>query len=74
MAAWARGLALAAAWSAVLCAAPAAAATQNASVTANVVKPLTLTALQNLDLGIIALSPGVWSSATVGISRAGVFS
>ena len=47
---------VAAAWSAVGSAIPAAAATQNASVTANVVKPLTLTALQNMDLGTLTLA------------------
>ena len=52
---------------------PAAAATQNASVTANIVKPLSLTSLQSLDLGTITLKPGTWSGATVGISRTGVF-
>jgi hypothetical protein len=53
---------------------PAAAVTQNASVNANVIKPLSLTALQNLDLGTITLMPGTWSGATVGISRTGVVS
>ncbi len=67
-------MALAAAWSAACCAMPAAAATQNATVTANIVKPLSLTSLQSLDLGTIALQPGTWSGATVGISRTGVFS
>ena len=38
------------------------------------VKPLTLTSLQNLDLGTITLKLGTWSGATAGISRAGVFS
>ena len=59
---------------AVAIADPAAAVTQNASVNANVIKPLTLTALQDLDLGTITLTPGVWSGATVGISRMGVVS
>ncbi len=54
--------------------APAFAATQNATVSANVVRPLTLASQQNLDLGTITLSLGTWSGATVGISRAGVFS
>ena len=54
--------------------APAQAVTQTASVNANVVKPLTLVALQNLNLGTVTLPPGSWSGATVGISRAGVFS
>lgn len=55
-------------------AAPALAVTQNASVKASVIKPLTLTSRQNLDLGTITLGTGVFSNATVGISRAGVFS
>ena len=54
-------------------AAPAAAVTQNALVTASVSKPLTLTSLQNLDLGTITLGLGIWSTATVGIARTGVF-
>lgn len=52
---------------------PAGAVTQNASVKANVVKPLTLTAQQDLDLGTITLGPGAWSGATVGISQSGAF-
>jgi spore coat protein U-like protein len=57
-----------------VCAGPAHAVTQNASVKATVVKPLTLISLQNLDLGTITLQPGVWSGTTVGISRNGVLS
>lgn len=53
--------------------APASAVTQNASVSANVVRPLTLSSLQNLDLGTITLAPGTWTAATVGISKTGVF-
>lgn len=53
--------------------APANAVTQSASVNANVVKPLTLVALQGLNLGTITLPPGAWTGATVGISRTGVF-
>lgn len=52
---------------------PAGAVTQTASVNANVVKPLTLVAQQNLDLGTVTLPNGTWSGATVGISRNGVF-
>lgn len=52
---------------------PARAATQNATVKATVVKPLTLSSLQDLDLGTVTLMSGTWSGATVGISRAGVF-
>ena len=53
--------------------APAAAVTQNAAVNANVIRPLTLTSLQDLDLGTITLKLGTWSGATVGISRTGAF-
>jgi len=69
-----RHLLVAAAACAVLVPAPAVAATRNAAVSATVLKPLTLAAQQNLDLGTITLGPGTWSSATVGISRTGVFS
>jgi hypothetical protein len=61
----------------LLCAAaasPAGAATQNASVKATVVKPLTLVSLQDLNLGTVILNPGSWSGATVGISQSGVLS
>jgi len=47
---------------------------QNATATARVVKPLTLTWVRNLDLGTIVLGAGSWSGANVGITRAGVFS
>ena len=61
--------------SALLAAAPACAATGGvATVNASVVKPLVLTWLQDLDLGTVILGPGSWSSATIGISRAGTFS
>jgi hypothetical protein len=52
---------------------PARAVTQNASVNANVVKPLTLTKVQDLDLGTVMMSPGSWSGAVVGISHSGLF-
>jgi hypothetical protein len=67
-------MALAAACFVACCPPPAGAATQNAQVTANIAKPLTLASLQNLDLGTITLKPGTWSGATVAISRAGAFS
>ncbi|HLO19015.1 MAG TPA: DUF4402 domain-containing protein [Sphingomicrobium sp.] len=53
---------------------PVEAVTQSATVKVNVVKPLTLTALQNMDLGTLTLAGGTWSNVTVGISRAGVLS
>jgi hypothetical protein len=40
---------------------PARAANQVAQVNANVVKPLTLSWVQNLDLGTMVLGPGTWS-------------
>ena len=52
--------------------ATAPAATQSAAVSANIVKPLTLTGVQNLDLGTIVLGAGTWSGATVRLARTGV--
>lgn len=52
--------------------APAHAATVMASVSANNIKPLVLSKLQDLDLGTVTLGPGVWSNATVSLSQAGV--
>lgn len=69
-----QGSALMAALCALCAGAPARAANNVATVSANVVKPLVLTRVQDLDLGTIVLGPGTWSNATVGISRAGVFS
>jgi hypothetical protein len=47
---------------------------QNATGTAKIVKPLTLSWVRDLDLGTIILSgAGTWSGANVGISRFGVF-
>jgi len=62
-----------AAAAAIFAAAPADAAPV-ATVKASVVKPLTLTWVQDLDLGTVVLGPGTWSGAVVGISRNGVFS
>jgi hypothetical protein len=60
--------------SGLVIAAPARAAPgANASVSANVVKPLILKWVQDLDLGTIVLGPGTWSGATVAITRNGVF-
>jgi hypothetical protein len=47
---------------------------KNATATARVVKPLTLSWQRDLDLGTIVLGPGSWSGASVGITRAGLFS
>jgi hypothetical protein len=56
---------------AFLCA-PARAATITATAQASVVKPLTLTSLQGMDLGTITLGPGTWSNAKVSLSQTGV--
>ena len=48
-------------------------ATTNATATARILRPLQLTSTQNLDLGTIVLSGAAPFSATVGISKAGVF-
>ncbi len=67
-------LALSALIGTVPVAAPARAASQSAKVSAKVLKPLTISWVQDLDLGIITLSTGTWTGATVGISRTGAFS
>ena len=67
-------LALAALPCALGAAAPAAAATQTAAVSANAIKPLVLVKLQDLDLGTVTLGPGVWPNATVSLSQAGALS
>ena len=54
--------------------ASAHAATAMASVTANNVKPLIITKLQDLNLGTVTLGPGTWSGATVSLSQGGVLS
>lgn len=71
-----RHLAMAAAALCAFGAAVPAAAAPGGSVTiqASVIKPLTLTWLQNLDLGTIVLGTGTWSGATVAISRTGALS
>lgn len=51
----------------------ARAAPGTAQVSANVVKPLVLTWLQDLDLGTIVLGPGTWSGAVIKITRSGIF-
>ena len=58
---------------ALLAAAPAAAASVNAQAKAKVVKPLALTAIQDLDLGALILAPGSWSGAVVSLARSGTF-
>ena len=58
---------------AFLCA-PARSAAITATAQASVVKPLTLTSLQNMDLGTITLGPGTWSNAKVSLSQGGALS
>jgi hypothetical protein len=70
-----RSLKLIAAFISAIAATPALAAGNGvATISAQVVKPLTLSWIQDLDLGTIVLAPGTWAGATVGISRTGVFS
>jgi hypothetical protein len=56
---------------------PAAAApvsaTKDATATARIIKPLTLTSTQNLDLGTIVLTGSSAFTATVGIDKAGSY-
>lgn len=52
----------------------ASAATVNAQVNANNIKPLIIAKVQDLDLGSITLGPGVWSNVTVSLSQAGILS
>lgn len=52
---------------------PAHAASQSAKVSANVLKPITITWVQDLDLGTITLTGGTWSGAAVGITHSGAF-
>jgi hypothetical protein len=47
---------------------------QNSTATAKIVKPLTLTWIQDLDLGTIVLGNGTWSTTAIAITSAGVFS
>ena len=54
-------------------AAPAHAASQAAKVSASVLKPITITWVQDLDLGTITLSGGTWTGATVGLTHTGAF-
>lgn len=65
--------AVVAALGAALPLAPVSATTITASVSAMVVKPLSLTSLQSLDLGTITLNPGTWSNATVALAKSGTF-
>lgn len=68
-----RSLAVAILISHLCLSAPARSATKVVPVAAKAVKPLTLSSVQDLELGSIALGPGTWSAATVGISRVGAF-
>jgi hypothetical protein len=54
-------------------AAPARAMTPTATVSANIVRPVELTWVQDLELGTITLGPGTRSGATVANSKTGAF-
>jgi hypothetical protein len=51
--------------------APATGATVTAQVKAQVVKPLAISKVQDLNLGTIVLGPGSWSGAIVRLARTG---
>ena len=67
------GRALLASTCGIWAAAPAQAATQSATVSAAPIKPLIIAKVQDLDLGTVTLGPGLWSNATITLTRAGVF-
>ena len=46
---------------------------QNSTATAKIVKPLTLSWVQDLDLGTIVLGAGTWATTNIGITSAGAF-
>jgi hypothetical protein len=71
---WVRSIALTLALTTALTGSQAFAANAVIKVNAQPTKPLTLTRVQDLDLGTIVLAPGTWSGATISITRAGVFS
>ncbi len=50
---------------------PALAASVNAQAKAKVVKPVTISLVQDLDLGTVVLGPGSWSGATISLSQTG---
>lgn len=66
-----RLLAIAALVSLVAAGKPASAATQTATINANINKPLELSWVADFDFGSITLATGTWSNATVSISQAG---
>ena len=70
---WIRSIALTLALAAAFAGSEASAANAVVQVNAKATKPLSLSRVQDLDLGTIVLAPGSWSGATVSITRAGVF-
>jgi hypothetical protein len=69
-----RTIALMLALTAAFAGSEALAANAVVQVNAQATKPLSLTRVQDLDLGTIVLAPGTWSGATVSITRSGAFS
>ena len=66
-------LAIVAASGLVLASSPAAAVSPASQATANakIYKPLTISKVQNLDFGVIALGAGAWAGEVVSLSQAG---
>ena len=71
---WVRSIALMLSLAAAAAGGDAYAANAVVQVNATATKPLSLTRIQDLDLGTIVLAPGTWSGATVSITRTGAFS
>ena len=70
---WVRSMALMLMLTGAFVSSHAFAANAVVKVSAQPTKPLSLTRVQDLDLGTIVLAPGTWSGATISITRAGVF-
>lgn len=49
------------------------AATLSAPISAAAIKPLTLTKVQDLDLGSVTLGPGSWTNARIALAQNGTF-
>lgn len=68
-------VAVVAAFATPAAAVPVGPSDRNATATARIIKPLSLTWVQDLDLGTIMLSgAGAWAGEVVGITSGGVFS
>lgn len=67
-----KSAAIAAALAAGCTCTPAFGATVNAQAQANIVKPLAISSIQDLNLGTVLLGPGAWTGASISLSKTGV--